>query len=167
MPLKWTSRGQGHCPNCQTAYSTAWKPKNCKACDFDIGGSFIPKTKAPRMDNPDGATLLVEDGSLQIYSVKCSYRDNRVIVVKDGDKYLCHHEKCKQLRSVHQHSNSSFSCSHCDLSKTRGMLPLSTLNLSDASILAYKCDTATKQLLSSLIPTLPEHFSHLIQISFN
>lgn len=88
MPSKWSGsrRGQGHCTNCNAEYSTAWKPKHCKVCGFDIGGSYIPKSKAPRIDNPSGATLLVDNGQMKIFSVKRTYRDNRVIVIKDNNE---------------------------------------------------------------------------------
>jgi hypothetical protein len=84
------------------SYSTAWKPKNCKRCRFEIGGTFVPKEKRTKTTSPDGAVIVATsaDGVAKIISVKANYRENRVFVVVDGDLSLCHHEKCKEARSV-------------------------------------------------------------------
>ena len=62
----------------------------------------MPKEKRTKTTSPDGAVIVATsaDGVAKIISVKANYRENRVFVVVDGDLSLCHHEKCKEARSV-------------------------------------------------------------------
>ncbi|CAB3980740.1 Hypothetical predicted protein [Paramuricea clavata] len=75
---KWTARGQVSCPQCSLSYSTAWKPKNCKRCRFEIGGTFVPKDKRKKTTSPDAAVIVATsaDGVAKIISVKANYREN-------------------------------------------------------------------------------------------
>ena len=89
-------------------YYNAWKPKNCKECGFEIGVSYVPKSKTPRLESPDGCVRIVESNDIEIFSVKLSYRDNRTIVVKTKTDVVCHHEKRKEKRAVHMARGTSF-----------------------------------------------------------
>ena len=78
----------------------------------------MPKSKKPRLDSPDGCVRIVEGNEIEIFSIKLSYRDNRMIVAKTKTDVICHHEKCKEKRAVHMSSNTSFSCAHTEATRS-------------------------------------------------
>ena len=161
----WTSRGQGKCSQCGVSYSTAWKPKTCKNCNYEIGGSYIPKDKKRKTASPDGAIIVAstKDG-VNIFSVKANYRENRVLVVADGNTSVCHHEKCKSARSVHMASSepSQFTCQHIKLSQAASN-PVYQTKLTNEMIQSYPADSTTKTSLQSI--QAPDNFFPIVQIS--
>ena len=87
MTGKWTSRGTSQCPRCAESYSNAWKPKNCKNCNFEIGGNYVPKAKKRKVASPQ-SVLVVDSSQIKIFSVKLNYRESRTFVVKSSENEL-------------------------------------------------------------------------------
>ena len=42
-------RGSGTCPNCQATYFNRYKPGLCPNCNHEIGGSYVPNAKKPKV----------------------------------------------------------------------------------------------------------------------
>ena len=165
MSGKWTSRGTSQCPRCAESYSNAWKPKNCKNCNFEIGGNYVPKAKKRKVAAPQ-SVLVVDSSQIKIFSVKLNYRESRTFVVKSGENELvCHHKKCKDRRAVHMASNltSSFSCGHTEAVNS-SLQPPSAKNLTPDDVAAYKCDGPTREQLTKHLNPL-EDFRHIVQVS--
>lgn len=151
----WTSRGTGKCPNinCSNVYRNAWKPKTCSSCGFEIGGSYIPKPKKAKLQNPDCVSLF-EHHDGHVYSAKTSPKGDRCFVSCNKNAFMCHNEKCKQSRAITVSSQDSsvvdFSCPHIktvDNSETSQQ----QWHLTKESIENFPCDSLQKVELHKVL----------------
>ena len=94
---KWTNCGTGTCAACKKyTYVNRHNPPKCPNCDFDLGGSFTGAKKAKK--NIPDAVLITEN----IFSVRTSNQGDRCLVCKDGNLWVCQHEKCKDRRTSYE-----------------------------------------------------------------
>lgn len=59
MSVKWTSKGHQPIP-------FVWKPKDCKHCEFEIGGSHVLRDKNLKVDCPQ-SVFIVDADEVKIY----------------------------------------------------------------------------------------------------
>ena len=146
-----TKRGFGECPHCKNTYSTRWKPANCQACGFHLGGSKEPATKKPKSCCP-GAVVVVATKEMSIFSAKTSTRDDRCFVLKEGDIFFCSHKDCMSVRATFVSSGraASFSCKHSEECKD-AIPPQESFELSRDKIEDYNGDSASKEMLTALL----------------
>ena len=151
MSLSSTRRGFGSCPRCHHQYSTRWKPKDCAYCGFHLGGKEEHVAKKVRRSCPD-AVLLYQSDQENIFSAKTSTRDDRCVVLKEGNSFFCSHHDCKNLRSsfVSSGRTSEFSCKHSSFCMNAEN-PQETFVVTNEQIDNYNCDSTTKESLRSLI----------------
>lgn len=154
MLPKWTNRGTAKCSQCGHSYSTARKPKRCANCEFELGGSYVPK---PKVCMPE-CVIVYREGNDSLYSIKSSTRDDRCLVLVEGENCLCYQEACKQQRAIYVSSNTKrpFSCKHSE--KIDGYCkpdePLEKYFLSVDGIGSYPADASTRNALTSLFEDL-------------
>lgn len=104
-----SKRGRGICPNCQHQYANKYKPENCE-CGAYLGGKFVPKQlkKAPA---PDAVEIIKN-----VFSTKTSSRNDRCLVTREGQQWICLHANCLKDRAVFVSSGKAerFACKHVD-----------------------------------------------------
>ena len=154
IPSTCTKRGFGECPQCKSTYSTRWKPANCHACGFFLGGSKEPATKKPKSCCP-AAVVVIATEEMSIFSTKTSTRDDRCFVMKEGDMFFCSHKDCISVRATFVSSGraASFSCKHSDECKD-AVPPQESFELSRDKIENYNGDNASKKMLTALLGSL-------------
>ena len=143
--LNWSNRGQGSCPQCRSPYSSRWKLANCSTCGYELGGST--SAKVPKLSCPLAVRV---HGDL--FSIRTSTRDDRCLVLKEGDFWICLHTECKNLRAMYVSSNrpADFTYSHIksvsDSVDASGMFSLTA-----EKIASFPSDSTTKELLKKLV----------------
>ena len=145
---KW---GFGKCPHCKNTYSTHWKPANCQACGFHLGGSKEPATKKPKSCCP-GTVVVVATKEMLIFLAKTSTCDDRCFVLKEGDIFFCSHKDCMSVHVTFVSLGRAvyFSCKHSEECKD-AVPPQESFELSCDKIEDYNGDSASKEMLTALL----------------
>ena len=105
-------RCSGTCPNCQATYFNRYKPRLYPNCNHEIGGSYVPKAKKPKV-----IVLPAVSVSENVVSVSTTNRNDRCFVSRERDgKWMCFNESCKQRRAIICNSGCTvqFRCDHID-----------------------------------------------------
>ena len=160
-----SGRGKGSCPKCRAPYVNRYKPKVCSKCDFEIGGSYVPKLKGVSVSSAPASTIVAENESTKIYSVQTTTRNNRCFVTVENNMVMCHNGTCKETRSLYVHSGKQhdFKCKHSE-KVTSSSQPLQTWNCTSSDVESYVTDASVKSELCGIVsdnPSLP----HVVQVS--
>ena len=110
----------------QVAIVNRYKPKLCAKCDSEIGGSYVPKLKVVSVSSAPANTIVAENESTKIYSVKTT-RNNRCFVTVENNMVMCQNGTCEETRSVYIHSGKQddFKCKHSEKASSSSQ-PLQT-----------------------------------------
>ena len=107
-----SKRGKGTCATCQQQYGNRNKPAYC-SCGAYLGGHFIPKKK--KIISAPEVVQLVRN----IYSAKTSSRNDRCLVMKEGQQWICLRANCLRDRAAFVSSGNAdgFACNHINLAR--------------------------------------------------
>ena len=160
-------RGSGTCSSCGEAFNNRWKPVNCGKCGLFLGGNYEPQKKAKKMKvNCPSAVLIAAHGQQRIYSVQTSSRDDRCLVVFEGETCWCSLAECKTARATFVASNIAvaFSCAHSKKCND-AVNPQVVYTLEPSMIEIYRGDKSAKEDLTNVVNDRPLHFPIACKVS--
>ena len=150
-----SKRGKGTCATCQQQYGNRNKPAYC-SCGAYLGGHFIPKKK--KIISAPEVVQLVRN----IYSAKTSSRNDRCLVMKEGQQWICLRANCLRDRAAFVSSGNAdgFDCNHINLARKGAVSkPTDIWTPTESDIESYEggqsVQTELKRVVQGLTPPQP------------
>lgn len=150
-----SKRGKGTCTMCRQQYANKYKPEYCP-CGAFLGGQYVPQKKK-KMSAPEAVEII-----RNVFSAKTSSRNDRCLVVREGEEWICLHGNCLKDRATFVSAGNAegFACKHINLLKTGTVAkPVDVWTPATLEIDSYDggptVQTRLKDVVQGLSPTQP------------